>query len=395
MIDKSQTLEELIQKNNDKFTNYYGRTPRWVVVAPGRVNIIGEHTDYNKGFVFPMGIERYTVLAADLAPATTDTLRVRCMRFNETAKIKLHPITKGEPSWSNYIRGVILGYQKRGIEVPSLDVAMLSNIPLGGGLSSSAALEIATGTLIEAVTGKNVPPKDKALIAQKAEHDFANIPCGIMDQFISAMARKNKIMLLDCRSYETKWTTVHDQSVAFLIINSNVKHQLASGEYAKRRSECEAAAKAIGVEYLRDATLEQLEACKNKMGDIPYRRAYHVIMEDERTLKAANALEHSQFEQVGQYMFESHQSLMTNFEVSCLELDCIVKTAKNIGLAGGVYGCRMTGGGFGGCAIALVKEKALPRICEIIEQTYKKETGISCTLFSTHPADGTHEVKMK
>ena len=338
-----------------------------------------------------MGIERYTILAADNATDTSsDKVSVRCMRFNETSNIKLSSIVRGEPKWSNYIRGVILGYQQKGISVPPLDVMMNSSVPLGGGLSSSAALEVATGTLIEAATDKHISLKDKALIGQQAEHVFAGVPCGIMDQFISAMARKDSIMLLDCRSYETHWTSISDQGVAFLIINSNVKHQLASGEYGKRRTECEQAAKILNVDLLRDATIEMLESAKSKMNNIYYRRAKHVITENKRTIEAAAALEKSQLEEAGRLMFESHQSLKNDFEVSCSELDCIVNIAKKIGTDGGVYGCRMTGGGFGGCAIALVKTNFIPQITETIEKEYKTKTGLNCTIFSTRPAEGAH-----
>jgi len=394
MIEIALRLEELVQKTKIRFEEHYGRPARWIVVAPGRVNIIGEHTDYNGGFVFPMGIERYTVLAADLPKKPVhDTVVVKCLRFNETAHIKLSQITRAEPRWSNYIRGVIRGFQEKNIQTPALDVVMDSTVPLGGGLSSSAALEIATGTLIEAVTGKNVTQEEKALIGQKAEHEFAGVPCGIMDQFISVMARKNHIMLLDCSNHETRWTEIKNPDVSFLIINSNVKHQLASGEYGKRRSECETASRVMGVKWLRDADMELLESFRNEMPAIPYRRAKHVITENIRTLKAASALSNSLLEETGALMYESHQSLMSDFEVSCAELDYIVEISKKIGLSGGVYGCRMTGGGFGGCAISLVETKVIPQISETIEREYKEKTGLKCSIFASRPAAGARVIE--
>ena len=356
MTELPLTLKELTLKTKEKYISYYGCAPQWIVAAPGRVNIIGEHTDYNGGFVFPMGIERYTILAG--APCSeSDKIKVRCMRFNESVLIN-------------------------------------SNVPLGGGLSSSAALEVATGTLIEAAAGIEFSLQDRALIGQKAEHDYAGVPCGIMDQFISAMARKDQIMLLDCRSYETRWTSIKDPDVSFLIINSNVKHQLASGEYGKRRAECENAAKIMGIDLLRDATLQQLENAKVQMGNTSYKRAKHVITENERTLKAAEALEKSQFEEAGQYMYQSHESLSKDFEVSCEELDQIVLIAHKIGLSGGIYGCRMTGGGFGGCAIALVKTTQIQQITQTIEVAYKKATGLTCSIFSSRPAMGAHKIQI-
>lgn len=394
MIETALTLEELVQKTKIKFEEHYGRPARWIVVAPGRVNIIGEHTDYNGGVVFPMGIERYTVLAADLPrKPLNDTVVVRCLRFNETAHIKLSQFTRAEPRWSNYIRGVIQGFQDKNIQIPALDVVMDSTVPVGGGLSSSAALEIATGTLIEAVTGKKVSQEEKALIGQKAEHEFAGVPCGIMDQFISVMARKDHIMLLDCSNHETRWTEIKNPDVSFLIINSNVKHQLASGEYGKRRSECETASRIMGVKWLKDANMELLESFKNEMPAIPYRRAKHVITENIRTLKAASALSNSLLVETGALMYESHQSLKDDFEVSCAELDCIVEISKKIGLSGGVYGCRMTGGGFGGCAISLVETKMIPQISETIEREYKEKTGLKCSIFASRPADGARVIE--
>ena len=393
MTELPLTLKELTLKTKEKYISYYGCAPQWIVAAPGRVNIIGEHTDYNGGFVFPMGIERYTILAG--APCSeSDKIKVRCMRFNESVLININKLNRSEPIWSNYIRGVIAGYQERGVKIPSMNVIMNSNVPLGGGLSSSAALEVATGTLIEAAAGIEFSLQDRALIGQKAEHDYAGVPCGIMDQFISAMARKDQIMLLDCRSYETRWTSIKDPDVSFLIINSNVKHQLASGEYGKRRAECENAAKIMGIDLLRDATLQQLENAKVQMGNTSYKRAKHVITENERTLKAAEALEKSQFEVAGQYMYQSHESLSKDFEVSCEELDQIVLIAHKIGLSGGIYGCRMTGGGFGGCAIALVKTTQIQQITQTIEVAYKKATGLTCSIFSSRPAMGAHKIQI-
>jgi galactokinase len=394
MIEKALTLEELVQQTKKKFEEHYGRPARWIAVAPGRVNIIGEHTDYNGGFVFPMGIERYTILAADSPRKSVhDTVMVKCMRFNETAHIKLSQIARGEPRWSNYIRGVIFGFQEKGIQTPPLDVVMDSTVPLGGGLSSSAALEVATGTLIEAVTEEKVSPQEKALIGQKAEHEFAGVPCGIMDQSISAMARKNHIMLLDCSNYETRWTEIKNPDISFLIINTNVKHQLASGEYGKRRSECEAASNAMGIKWLRDANMELLESFKNKMSDISFRRAKHVITENQRTLKAAPALGSSLLEEAGALMYESHESLKSDFEVSCPELDCVVEISQKIGLSGGIYGCRMTGGGFGGCAVALVETKMIPAIAETVTQEYREKTALKCSIFASRPAEGARVIE--
>ncbi|HXF11162.1 MAG TPA: galactokinase [Desulfuromonadaceae bacterium] len=381
-------LPELATDLARQFQRIYGRAPRWFVAAPGRVNVIGEHTDYNDGFVLPMAIERYAVMAADLAKGS-QAITVNDVQFGEAATIDIsRPVEKGAPKWSNYVRGVIAGFQQRGVKVPALDVAMLSTVPLGGGLSSSAALEVCTATLLETATGKKIDPIEKALLCQKAEHEFAGVPCGIMDQFISVMGRENHLLLLDCRSRETKLVPVNDPTVELLIANTNVKHELGSGEYATRRSQCEAAAKILGVASLRDATADQLEAAKSKMDDVTFRRARHVIGEIERTVHAAEGVKASNWTTVGQLMYASHGSLRDDYEVSCKELDVLVDIAGGIGEKGGVYGCRMTGGGFGGCAVALVKREAIDAISKKLAADYKQKTGIEATIFVSRPAAG-------
>ena len=386
-------LQELAHHVAAEFQKHYGRAPRWIVAAPGRVNVIGEHTDYNDGFVLPMAIERYAIMAADVA-AAPGKISVYDTQFKQSALIEVTaPVSKGSPKWSNYIRGVLAGFQNRGVTLPALDVAFLSTVPLGGGLSSSAALEVCTATLIEAVTGKKIDPIEKALLAQKAEHDFAGVPCGIMDQFISALGREGHLLLLDCRTRKTELVPMSDPSVALLIINTNVKHELGSGEYAKRRAECEEAAKILGVKSLRDATPDQLEKAKGKLSEVVYRRARHVIGEIERTTHAAEGIRASNWPTVGVLMYASHAALRDDYEVSCKELDVVVDIAESIGLAGGVYGCRMTGGGFGGCCVALVKADAVDAITQKIAADYKAKTGIDAAIFASRPAAGATIIK--
>lgn len=383
------TLPELTARVTQQFTKTYGRPPRWIAAAPGRVNVIGEHTDYNDGFVLPMAIERYAVMAADSAAASSSISIRDTSEGVEPAMIDLSgPVKPGKPKWSNYPRGVIAGCLPRGIHPGGLDVLLHSTVPLGGGLSSSAALEVCTATLLEAVTGKIMDPVEKALLCQQAEHEFAGVPCGIMDQFISVMGRENHLLLLDCRSRQTDLVPMNDPSVALLIVNTNVKHELGSGEYAKRRAQCEAAAKILGVPSLRDADPEVLERARSKMDEAVYRRARHVIGEIERTVHAAEGIRASNWPTVGQLMYASHYSLRDDYEVSCVELDAVVEIAEGIGAKGGVYGCRMTGGGFGGCAVALVKADAVDVISKKIAADYKMKTGIEATIFSSRPANG-------
>src|SRR3974377_2110170 len=249
------TLKELGNSVTEQFAKAYGRPPRWLAAAPGRVNVIGEHTDYNDGFVFPMAIDRYTVIAA--APSTNgaNTGQSPAAVNNEPAHIDLSQPLKPAPkgTWFNYPLGVLAGFVARGAKPTGFDALVHSTVPLGGGLSSSAALEVSTATLLEVVTGKKLDPVEKALLSQKAEHDYAGMPCGIMDQFISVMGKADHLLLLDCRSRQPELVPMTDPSVALLITNTNVKHELTAGEYAKRRAQCEAAAKVLGVASLRDA----------------------------------------------------------------------------------------------------------------------------------------------
>jgi galactokinase len=381
-------LKELAARAAAEFQNHYHRPPRWIVAAPGRVNVIGEHTDYNDGFVLPMAIERYAVMAAD-AVAAPGKISIYDTQFKESATIDVSsPVTKGQPKWSNYIRGVIAGFQNRGQAVPALDVAMISTVPLGGGLSSSAALEVCTATLIEAVTGKPIDPVEKALLCQQAEHEFAGVPCGIMDQFISVMGRENHLLLLDCRSRQTQLVPMNDPSVSLLIINTNVKHELSGGEYAQRRAQCETAVKVLGVPSLRDATAAMLENAKSKMDETVFRRARHVIGEIQRTVQAAESVRASDWPKVGDLMFASHRSLRDDYEVSCEELDAVVEISESIGVPGGIFGCRMTGGGFGGCAVALVGTESVEAVSQKIAADYKTKVGIEATIFVSRPAAG-------
>ncbi|MEI7727988.1 MAG: galactokinase [Verrucomicrobiota bacterium] len=389
-------LDTFARQTADKFAKRFGRQPRWIAAAPGRVNIIGEHTDYNDGFVFPMAIERYTVLAADRPVGTVDSPRILLTDANleGDAVVNLdEPLKPGQPKWANYVKGVIAGFQRLGADLGSLDVMIDTSVPLGGGLSSSAAFEVSSATLFEAVTGKTLDPVDKALLCQKAEHEFAGMPCGIMDQFISVMGKANHVLLLDCRSRKTELVPMSDPEVSVLIINTNVKHELTGSEYPTRRKQCETAASILGVPALRDATMPMLEAAKAKMDPVVFRRARHIIGEIERTTTAAKAISSGNWPEAGRLMYASHYSLKDDYEVSCAELDVIVEIAQSIGFQGGVIGCRMTGGGFGGCAVALVKNTAIGNISQIITEQYQQRTQIKPTLFVSRPAHGAKLIK--
>jgi galactokinase len=386
------SLKEVSNSAAKQFAEAYGRPPRWMAAAPGRVNVIGEHTDYNDGFVFPMAIDCYTVIAA--APGVAGSKEVRIRSSSSTGEKPvvidltkpLKPAPKG--TWFNYPLGVIAGFLAKGLNPGGFDALIHSTVPLGGGLSSSAALEVSMATLLEAITGKTLDPVEKALLCQKAEHDFAGMPCGIMDQFISVMGKEDHLLLLDCRSCKPDLVPMSDPSVAILITNTNVKHELTGGGYAKRRQQCEEAARILGLKSLRDADGAGLERAKGKMDEVVYRRARHVIGEIERTVNAAEGVRASNWPTVGQLMYASHYSLKDDYEVSCPELDAVVEIAQAIGYKGGVFGCRMTGGGFGGCAVALVDASKVAEISSRIASEYEQRTKIKPTLFVSRPSAG-------
>ena len=390
----SASLDVLREQTAGEFRTRFGRDPQVVVAAPGRVNIIGEHTDYNGGFVLPMAIERYVVIAAAVSPELKNkegqsSASVYSANKQEAADLRISgPIAPGAVTWSSYVQGAVAGCVARGMNPPPFQAVIRSNVPLGGGLSSSAALEVATATLMEALVGRSIAPVQKALLCQEAEHKFAGVPCGIMDQFSSVLCTKDHLMLLDCRSQQVEFVPFSDPDVTVLITNSNVKHELTGGEYAQRRAQCEAAAKILGVQTLRDVTAQQLESARNRLDDVQYRRARHVVGEIDRTVKAARAISASRWDEVGQLMYASHESLRADYEVSCDELDLLVNLAKEIGKQGGVIGSRMTGGGFGGCTVSLVKTDSAGAVAKMLSERYQAKTGIEPTPFVSRPAQG-------
>lgn len=397
MTDRNTHEREQLRRAAARFTEAFGRPPRFAVAAPGRVNLIGEHTDYNAGFVLPMAIERRTLILADRRADRTG--RVVSTAVPEEATFDVNtPLAPGQPAWANYVRGVVAGYLEQGIDPGGFDALIDSNVPTGGGLSSSAALEVATATLIEAMAGRSLEPTARALLCQRAEHEFAGMPCGIMDQFISALAQPGHALLIDCRSHETRPVPMHDPNVAVLVVNTNVAHELVEGAYAERRAQCERAAAALGVEALRDATMSDLERRGGDVGgDLDgqsYHRARHVISENERTMRCAEALATGDWPEAGRLMLASHASLRDDFEVSCPELDLLVELASEHITSGEVFGTRMTGGGFGGCTVTLLRAEAAPSVAEDVTRRYHEKTGIIAGAFTTRPAGGAGTVAL-
>ena len=377
------------------FVARFGSAPTWVALAPGRVNLIGEHTDYNGGFVLPMAIERHTVLAAGLpsAPRAVRTIRIFSDAQSGHAEIRTDiPAQPGAPAWANYVRGVVAGFQRRGFAVPSLDIFATSSVPLGGGLSSSAALEVATATLLEAVAAVQLDPIEKARLCRQAEHEFAGVPCGLMDQLASVLGDTAGALLIDCQSEVARVVPFAEPGVSVLICNTNVKHALGDGEYARRRAECAQAADALGISVLREATLEMVANPKAIRDEVVRARARHIVSENARTLDAVRYLQERNFAAVGALMYESHESLQRDYQVSCAELDALVAAAKVIGRAGGVFGARMTGGGFGGSTVTLVESQRVDAVAREIGASYTRQTGLVMSSFVSAPAQGTHMV---
>jgi len=377
----------MTERSAELFVKAFGHAPRWLVAAPGRVNLIGEHTDYNEGFVLPMAIERYMIMAADRNGDREVILHSNTNGESAAFSVRGR-VERGEPGWSNYVRGVLAGFQERGARVGGFDAIIESTLPYGGGVASSAALEVATATLLEQLSGKRLADLDKALLCQKAEHQFARVPCGIMDQFTSIMGEPDHALLLDCRSRTITPVLMNDPGVTVLVINTHVRHKLADGEYASRRAECEAAARILKVAALRDATLPGLNKAHAKLDPVVFRRARHVITENDRTLKTAQAIQDRQWQTVGELMYASHESLRSDYEVSCPELDTVVEIARSLPPAEGVIGCRMTGAGFGGCAVSLVRTSAVRRVTRIMEEAYERRTRSHLSIFSSRPAGG-------
>jgi len=350
------------------FQREFGADATQLFSAPGRVNLIGEHTDYNDGFVLPCAIQFETVLASRLVPGSSqieifaaDYQQLHVIDLTETVQ----PVTT--PRWANYVRGVVAGLQQRGLALPGCQLVVGGNVPQGAGLSSSASLEMVLGLGLSTLAGAPLSPRDNALNGQQAEHQFAGCQCGIMDQLVSAAGLAGQALLLDCRSLDYQ-TVPMPASLQVLIIHSNVKRGLVDSAYNERRQQCEAAASFFGVKALRDVTLAQLEAAKSQLDPLIYARARHVISENNRTEAAAVALKNGDIQTLSALMAQSHQSMRDDFAITVPAIDFLVaEVAAMCGERGGV---RMTGGGFGGCVVALLPADLVEPVCQHLSKVY-------------------------
>lgn len=382
------------------FASRFGAAPRWIAAAPGRLNLIGEHTDYTGGFVLPMAIERWCVAAA--SPARRERSIIRSRALDDEVEIDLsRPLTKSRrrtrSAWVNYLLGVAREFQSQGLILPNLEVLIESTVPVGSGLSSSAALTVAFATLLEEVTGAPLDGREKAAMCRAAECDFAGTPCGIMDQFVCVHARPGCALHLDClnETFEHVPLPPRDEAVV-LVIDTRVEHELAAGRYGEVLKQCltaigavrEITAGTFGASNIRDLDDATLRRCAECMSPNLFRTVRHVVSENRRVLEAVDALRARDLDRFGSLMYASHESLRDDYRVSCPELDAIVETARAIGRAGGIFGARMTGAGFGGCAIALVSPEAAQSASQRIAAAYEQRFGMRPATFPTSAVAG-------
>ena len=380
------------QRLSSEFQKRYGSAPR-LFRAPGRVNLIGEHTDYNGGFVLPMAIERETVVAA--VPRRDQKVRVYSLNRNEAAEFDLeHPGQTRRGLWLDYVEGVAQALLSREVRLVGADLMILSDVVPGSGLSSSAALTVGTGLALCRIAGLDVDKIQIALAAQQAEQTYVGTMSGIMDQLVAVLGRRGHALLIDCRSLEGTPVQLNTQDVAIVVCDSMVRHQLASSEYNVRRAECEQGVKLLqsvlpAIEDLRDVSLADLDKHGAQLPETIRRRCRHVVSENDRTLRAAESFQAADLPEVGRLMNLSHDSLRTDYEVSCVELDTLVEIARG---CEGVLGSRMTGGGFGGSTVSLVRRSALEKFKETILVRYEERCHKTSNIFVSEAGDGAHEV---
>jgi galactokinase len=364
------------------FEARFGGPAAWVARAPGRVNLIGEHTDYNDGFVLPLAIERAVWIA--LRPRTDGQVRVASLDFAEDASFALDPLEHGGPPWSEYLKGTAWALGQAGHSLGGWEGVMASDVPIGAGLSSSAALELATARAFAAVSGDAGDPAAMARLAQLAENRWVGVNCGIMDQMISAAGEEGHAVLIDCRSLETRPVPLPHGTVV-VILDTATRRGLVDSAYNERRRQCEAAAAHFGVRALRDLSAEAFEARAAELDAVTARRARHVITENDRTLAAAEVMARGDAVALGGLMNVSHISLRWDFEVSSPALDAMVEIAHD---HPGCFGARMTGAGFGGCAVALVERAAGDAFARDVAAEYRRQTGLAPQLYVTGAAAG-------
>ena len=368
----------------EAFARAFGQSPAALAQAPGRVNLIGEHTDYNGGFVLPLAIDRAARLAC--RPRDDHRVRVHAIDFQETVEFDVDALQRGQGTghWSEYVKGMAWSLREAGLSLRGWDGVLGSDVPIGAGLSSSAAIELAVARACQYTSGFAWDPAQMALRAQFAENAWVGVNCGIMDQLISAAAQPGSALLIDCRSLETTPVPL-PPTLRVVVLDTATRRGLVESAYNERRAQCEAAARTLGVTWLREATLALWEARASELDPITARRARHVITEDDRTLAAVDAARVGDVARLGRLVDESHASLRDDFEVSSAALDTMVACARR---EPGCVGARMTGAGFGGCALALVEATAVDAFVAAVARSYSAETGLSPAVYACTPSAG-------
>lgn len=365
------------------------KTEPLLIFSPGRINIIGEHTDYNDGFVFPAAVDKGIAAAIQKSDSIKST--AVALDFDSTIEFELDKLKPSkEGSWENYVFGVVAEIQNRNKVIGNFNIVFKGNIPGGAGMSSSAALENSVVFGLNELFNLNLTKHEMILISQKAEHNYVGVKCGIMDQYASMFGVKNNALLLDCRTVTSKPYQINFKEHQLMLINTNVKHSLSDSAYNDRRSACERVSELLGVKALRDATEADLKSIIDKVTPANYQKALYVIQENERTLKAAKAIETEDLETLGALIYQSHEGLTKQYKVSCNELDFLVNQAKE---NKSVLGARMMGGGFGGCTINLVAKDEANRFAEEASKAYKKEFNKECSVYFIKLSEGTHLIR--
>ncbi|MBN2522745.1 MAG: galactokinase [Bacteroidales bacterium] len=382
-----QDFNTIIQNLQRKFTDLF-QLPPDLYQAPGRINLIGEHTDYNDGFVLPAAIDKAIYLA--ILKNDLEKLRLFSYNMDEFFEIDIHELKKVEVQWANYLIGVTAQFQKKGLNPGGIDCVFGGNIPPGAGLSSSAALECGFAAGINDQFDFGIEKTELIRMAQKAEHEYAGVLCGIMDQFASTFGKEGYVMKLDCRSLDYEYFPLTNQEVDIVLCDTRVEHSLASSEYNIRRSECDKGVKTIqsvfpDVKSLRDADPAMLDKVKTRMKTTIYDRCHYIIHENIRVEKACKALLKNDFSTFGKLMYETHAGLSKEYMVSCIELDTLVDIAKK---SPDISGARMMGGGFGGCTINLVKKGKAEKFISLVNEEYKKTIGSTIQIYRVKTSDG-------
>ena len=375
-----------IEHVRSRFIKHFDGSTGVVYASPGRINLIGEHTDYNGGFVFPGAIDKGMI--AELKLNGTNKVRAYSIDMKDYVEFGLNEEDAPRTSWARYIFGVCREIIKRGGKISGFNTAFAGDVPLGAGMSSSAALESTYAFALNDMFDLGIDKFELAKIGQATEHNYCGVMCGIMDQFASVFGKKGSLIRLDCRSLEYEYFPFDPKGYKLVLLDTLVKHELASSAYNKRRLSCEAVAKEIGVEFLRDATMEQLQAVKSKVSEEDYMRAEYVIAEVQRVLDVCEALKVDDYETVGQKMYETHHGMSKLYEVSCEELDYLNDLAKECG----VTGSRVMGGGFGGCTINLVKDELYDTFIEKAKEGYKSKYGKHPKVYDVVISDGARKL---